>query len=244
MSVVYKIMELCQSNRTTITELETILGYSRGSIKKSSTQTLRSDRVIEIAEHFNVSPTYMLSDIQYDVCPICGVAYDPLNSEDIETHTIQHENFKLLQSKMGYLMTPSEAACKKRHALEALKNTELPDNEKEYNYETIILCDFTEYAKEMDYSTDISYSDFIRSHIAERKYANLLPENVFRAIASKHNVDLALNNAPLTTQIKTDKEFMENVSDMWRLPQDLKKDVYKAIRHAKRDYADSQQVII
>lgn len=244
MSVVYKIMELCKMNGTTITELEIVLGYSRGSIKKTSTQTLKSDRVKEIADHFNVSSSYLLSDMKYDVCPICGASNDPLNNDDVEVHRIQHENFLLLRSKMGYLMTPAEAACKKRHALEALKNADLQDNERIHNYETITLCDFTEYAKEMSYDTNISYFDFVRSQISERKYFNLLPENVYRTIASKHDVDLAFNNAPLTEQIKTDKVFMQNVAEMWKLPKDLKDDVYKAIRHAKRDYEDSQKVII
>lgn len=244
MSIVYKLLQLCQFNDTTITELETNLGFSRGSIKKSSTHTLRSDRVQEIATYFNISPSYLLSDSQYDMCPICGFSFDPLNKADVEMHKIQHENFQLLRSKMGYLMTPSEAECRARKALEILNSAEATDSEKIISYESLMLCDFTKYAKESNYDPNISYIEFVRTQISERKYIDLLSEEAFRNIANKHDVDLVLNNAPLITQIKSDKEFMQRISDMWRLPQDLKLDVYKAIRHAKRDYEDSQKVII
>lgn len=243
MSVVYKLMRLCQFNDTTITELETNLGFSRGSIKKSSNQTLRSDRVQEISAFFNISPTYLLSDDQYDRCPTCGFSFDPLNRADVELHKIQHENFQLLRSKMGYLMTPAEAECKKRKALEMLKNPSTTDSEKIIHYESLILCEFTEFAKESNYDPSISYLEFFQEQIAKRKYIDLLSDDLFRSISSKHNIDLAINNAPLSVQINSDKEFMQNVADMWRLPQDLKIDVYKAIRHAKRDYQESNTVV-
>lgn len=244
MSVIFKIDQLCHFNGTTIAELEKKLGYSNGSIKKSSSQTVRSDRVIEIAANFNVSPMYLLSDEQYDICPVCAFAYDPLNFDEVNTHAIIHERFMQLRFKMGFLMNPSVAACKKIMTLDLMKNKDNSDDLLIHHYESLMLCDFTEYAKEFDYDVSISYLDFVRNQIAERKYFNIIPESVARNIALKHNVDLAISNAPLSVQIKTDKEFMQNISDMWRLPQDLKHDVYKAIRHAKRDYEDSQKVII
>ena len=244
MSIIFKIDELCHFNGTTITELEKILNYSNGSLKKSSTQTVRSDRVQDIASYFNVTPSFLLSDLTYDICPVCNFAFDPLNQEEVEMHETIHENFLSLRSKMGYLMSPNVASAKKAMIMNIIKTKQIPNEEKIQHYETLMLCDFTEYAKEFNFDVDLSYSDFVRNQIAERKYFNFLPENVSRNIAVKHNVDLAINNAPLSVQINSDKEFMQNVADMWRLPQDLKIDVYKAIRHAKRDYEDSQAVIL
>lgn len=244
MSIVYKIMELCQFNNTTITELEKNLNYSNGSIKKSSSQTVRSDRVAEIAEYFNVSPTYMLSDMPYDICPVCSSSYDPLKKDEVKMHTMIHENFLRLRVKMGYFMNPAFATFKRAMTLDQIKKQDIADELRINYYEMLMLCDFTEYAKQFNYDIKISYTDFVKNQIAERKYFDLIPEHVTRIIALNHNVDLAINNAPLTTQIKEDKDFMQNISDMWRLPQDLKHDVYKAIRHAKRDYEDSQKMII
>ena len=57
---------------------------------------------------------------------------------------------------------------------------------------------------------------------------------------SKYNVDPEENDVPLITLFQQDKEFMANITDLWDLPQQLRFDVYKAIRHAKRDYADKE----
>jgi len=244
MSIVFRIMELCRFNGTTISELEKNLGYSNGSIKKSSSQTIRSDRVAEIAEHFNISPTYLLSDMNYNICPVCAFSFDPLKQDEVDMHNELHDNFLLLRVKMGYLMNSASAATKKSITLAELRNNDLSEEAIIYHYETLMMCDFTEYARQMNYSVNISYSDFIHEQIAERKYFDLIPENVVRNFARKHNVDLVITNSSLFDQIKNDKEFLQNISELWQLPQDLKFDVYKSIRHAKRDYEDSQKVII
>ena len=242
MSIIYKIDQLCRFNNTTIAELEKNLGYSNGSLKKSSSQTVRSDRVQEIADYFNVSPTYLLSDSNYDICPVCGFAFDPLEPKESKKKKKMHRNFIRLRTKMGYFFNPI-AANKKSMIIATLKNEDVPDDKMLTYYETLLLCDFTEYAFCHDYDLDISYMDFVKSQILERKHFEIMSDSVIENIANKHNVNLSSSNLSLLDQFQTDSKFMQNILSIWDLPEKYKDDVYKAVRHAKRDYQESNTVV-
>lgn len=240
MSTGAKIEALCNYNGIKISKLENDLGFSRGSITKNDPNKMQSDRIRVIAEYFDVTPTYLMTDMLYCLCPICAGAYDPLKQGDIVAHKQTHQNYLNLRNKIGYLLNPSEAATKRATAKSLLERGNLPDDGKIFNYEIMVQCDFAEYAYFNNYIITISYSDFIKDEIREKKYFDLLPPSVIKNITMKYNVDLSENDVPLYDQFQTDKEFMANITDLWDLPQQLRYDVYKAIRHAKRDYADKE----
>ena len=52
------IRKLCKENHISVTDLESKLGFSTGSLTKGS--SLRSDRLYEVAKYFNVSMEYLL----------------------------------------------------------------------------------------------------------------------------------------------------------------------------------------
>ena len=240
MSIIYKVEELCRYNGTSISELEKVMGYSNGSIRKSSSQTLRSDRVQEIAEHFNVTPTYLLSDNKYCICSVCSFGYDPLNDDELQTHSQLHERFKILHKKIGFLLNTSQAANKRLFAKKRLKNTNLTEDEKIHTYETLLLCDFADYASEEEYIIEIDYSDFVRNELMKKKYFDLITPAIIQKIAQKYNVQIKDEEGSFCEKIQADEEFMANVSNLWDLPQEFRADVYKEIRHAKRDLADRE----
>lgn len=238
MPLINKIRGLCRFNGTSVTKLEVALGFGNGSITKNT--TIRSDRVNKIAEYFGVTPTYLMTDMKYCVCPVCAIAFNPLDHDDIDQHQRLHNNYVKLRDKIGYLLNPTQAASKRAVAKEHLEDPNLPDEGKIFHYETVIQCDFAEYAYFNDFIIDVSYSDFIGSEIKSKKYFELLNPSLIKNITSKYNVDPEENDVPLITLFQQDKEFMANITDLWDLPQALRYDVYKAIRHAKRDYADKE----
>ena len=241
MPLIDKIRDLCTRDGLSITKLEVALGYGNGSITKSSSHTLRSDRIQKIAEYFDVTPTYLLtSEMKYCVCPVCAVAYDPLLATDLEQHERLHRNYLRLREKIGYLLNPSQAATKRSVAKSYLEDPNLPNDGKLFHYETLVQCDFAEHAYFNDFIIDVSYADFIREEIKSKKYFELLNSSVIKNISSKYNVDPDEEDTPLIELFQTDKTFMQNITDLWDLPQQLRFDVYKAIRHAKRDYADKE----
>ena len=238
MPLINKIRGLCRFNGTSVTKLEVALGFGNGSITKNT--TIRSDRVNKIAEYFGVTPTYLMTDMKYCVCPICAIAFNPLDNDDIDQHQRLHNNYVRLRDKIGYLLNPTQAASKRAVAKEHLEDPNLPDDGKIFHYETIIQCDFAEYAYFNDFIIEDTYSDFIASEIRAMKYFELLTDSVKKNIISKYNVSPDQEEVPLMTLYQQDKEFMRNISDLWDLPKQLRYDVYKAIRHAKRDYADKE----
>ena len=241
MSLINKIRELCKFNNTTITELEKTLGYSNGSLVKSPAHTLRSDRIQEIANYFNVSPTYLLTEkMKYNICPVCAIAYNPLDEADIESHKALHENYLKLRNEIGYLLNPSQAATKRAVAKSHLEDNDIPDEGKVFHYETLVQCDFAEYAYMNNFTVEVSYSDFMKNEIREHKYFELISQPVIKNLTVKYNVELSNDDTPLIELFQNDKVFMANITDLWDLPQELRNDVYKAIRHAKRDYADRE----
>lgn len=240
MPLIDKIRELCIRDGISVTKLEVALGYGNGSITKNPSHTLRSDRIQKIAEYFDVTPTYLLTDMKYCVCPICAVAFDPFDANDIEQHLVLHDNYIKLRDKMGYLLNPSQAATKRAIAKSYLEDQDLPDEGKVFHYETLVQCDFAEHAYFNNFIVNTSYLDFMKEEIRERKYFDLISPSVIKNLTVKYNVDLSTDGLPITELFKTDETFMEYVTDMWDLPQELRIDVYKAIRHAKRDYADKE----
>ena len=240
MSIVFKIEELCRSKKTTITELEKKLGYGNGAIKRSSNQTLRSDRVQEIAQHFGVSPTYLISDVSADICPICGFLYDPLDEKQSEIHNKIHNNFLNLKNKIGMLFNPAQANTKRVFAKEILQNKDTSEDEKTHEYETLLHCDYADYAFSKFYDVEIEYSEFIKNEIIKKKYFDLISLPIMQKIAVRYNIHLDKDEKPFIEKIQDDEEYMANITNLFNLPDEFRVDVYKAIRHAKRDYADKE----
>lgn len=241
MPLIDKIRDLCKYNNISITKLEEILGFGNGSITKNPTRTMRSDRVVKVANYFNVTPTYLTTDMVYCVCPVCAAAYNPLDRATIESHDIIHENFVNMRKEIGYLLNPSQAATKRVIAQKSLESGDNNDDGKTFHYETLVQCDFADYAYENKYEIDIPYYDFLRSEIRAMKYFDLVSETVRKNLLVKYNVEPDTGeDTPLIELFQEDKEFMTNITDLWDLPRDLRVDVYKAIRHAKRDYADRE----
>lgn len=56
-----RIKDLCSSHGETITGLEKKLGFARGSLSKIDRFKPSSERVQKIADHFGVTPTYILT---------------------------------------------------------------------------------------------------------------------------------------------------------------------------------------
>ena len=240
MSTAKKIRALCEYNNVPVSKLEQILGFSNGSLRKNNQNSMRADRIRDIATYFGVTPTYIMTDMTFCVCPVCSVAFNPLDESTIETHKQLHENYVNLRSKIGYLLNPTQAATKRIIAENSLGDADVPDDGKVFHYETMVQCDFAEYAYFNNFKVDISYSDFIKDEIQSKKYFELIPESVIKNLIVKYNVSPSEKSHSVIDMYQSDKEFMSNISDLWDLPQDLRHDVYKSIRHAKRDYADRE----
>lgn len=58
MDVLEKVENLCKENEISFAKLEKDLGYSNGSLKKAT--TIKIDRLVELANYFNVSVDYLL----------------------------------------------------------------------------------------------------------------------------------------------------------------------------------------
>lgn len=240
MSIGAKIEDLCKYNDIKTSKLESILEFSRGSLTKNDPNAMGANRIRVIAEYFGVTPTYLMTDMLYCICPVCGVAFNPLDNTTIESHKILHGNFISLRDRIGYLLNPSQAATKRDVAKNYLEKTDIPDEGKVFHYETLVQCDFAEYAYMNNFIVEVSYSDFIKDEIRERKYFELISASIMKNLTVKYNVELNDQETPLIDLFQQDKEFMTNITDLWDLPRELRLDVYKAIRHAKRDYADRE----
>ena len=245
MSTGKKIEALCNFNGIKIYKLENDLGFSRGSLTKNDPNSMKVDRIRSIAQYFGVTPTYLVSDMVYNVCPVCASAFNPLNQTEIDLHKELHDNYLKLRDKMGYLLNPTQAANKRVVAKSFLENNETPDafisdDGKLFHYETLIQCDFADYAALNNFNIETTYLDFIKEEIREQKYFDLIPPSVIKNLTVKYNVELSESPETLIDLFQKDKVFMANITDLWDLPQELRNDVYKAIRHAKRDYADRE----
>lgn len=240
MSVIYKIEELCRFHGTTITELEKVMGYSNGSLRRSTNQTLRSDRIQQIAEHFEVTPTYLINEMRHDICPVCAFLYNPLEKKDVIMHHQIHKNFIALKNKFGFLMNITQAASSRLYAKADLLDSSASKAKKAYSYELLLHCDFADYAFSQRYIVDIEYPDFIKNEIISKKYFDLVSTQILSEIMLKFDVHLNYDEKPFIEKIQDDAEFMANISNLWELPQEFRDDVYKAVRHAKRDLADRE----
>lgn len=60
MSLYEKVMLLCQQNGITKTKLERDCGFSQNSINKWVSQSPSTDKILKIADYFNVSVDYLL----------------------------------------------------------------------------------------------------------------------------------------------------------------------------------------
>ena len=54
------VKSLCEKNRTNITELESTLGFPRGSIRKWDVNTPSVYKVKKVADHFGVTVDFII----------------------------------------------------------------------------------------------------------------------------------------------------------------------------------------
>lgn len=68
MDILGKIESLCKERNITITKLERLLNYGNGSLKKAT--SIKNDRVLEIANFFNVTTDFLLgNELQEEQSP-------------------------------------------------------------------------------------------------------------------------------------------------------------------------------
>ena len=67
MSTLEIIKKLCRNQGISITNLEIELGYGNGSLSKSTTKFLRSDRLKAIADYFHVPMEYLMTGVDIDM---------------------------------------------------------------------------------------------------------------------------------------------------------------------------------
>lgn len=72
------IRELCKKNHISLTKLEEDLGFSNGSISKSTVQYMRSDRLMAISKYFNVTMEYLMGSDK--------IEWDPKTQEIVENN--------------------------------------------------------------------------------------------------------------------------------------------------------------
>lgn len=60
MTISDKIRELCNANHISVTNLEQTLGFGNGSLTKSSTKSIKADRLLSVAQYFHVSMEYLM----------------------------------------------------------------------------------------------------------------------------------------------------------------------------------------
>lgn len=61
MSVIQRIQSLCDRDGITISALEVKLGFSHYSLTEARAKNIRSDRLLQIAQFFNVSTDWLLT---------------------------------------------------------------------------------------------------------------------------------------------------------------------------------------
>lgn len=72
MGIIERIRALCKENGMSVTKLELALGFGNGSITKSSTSSMRVDRLTAIAEYFNVSLDYLVYGKNQKPAAVCS----------------------------------------------------------------------------------------------------------------------------------------------------------------------------
>lgn len=99
------IKELCDKNKTSISALEKVLGYGNGSLSKA--KVIPSDRIYEIALHFDVRMEDLMprnnSNDTIRSCPDCGVTYDCSDKEAVNHHLEEHSLWEKASEKFGEL---------------------------------------------------------------------------------------------------------------------------------------------
>lgn len=61
MDIVGRIKDLCDQRNVKIKPLEEMLGLSNGSIRQWNTKSPSCDRILKVAQYFNVSIEYLLT---------------------------------------------------------------------------------------------------------------------------------------------------------------------------------------
>ena len=64
MSVYERIRQMCREHGETVTGLERDLGFARGSLSKIDKNKPSAERLQKVADHFNVTPAYILTGTQ------------------------------------------------------------------------------------------------------------------------------------------------------------------------------------
>ena len=68
--MVEQIKNLCKKNNTSIKALERILGFGNGTVRRWDTHTPGHDKLMKVADYFNVSIECLLGDPEKEKSPV------------------------------------------------------------------------------------------------------------------------------------------------------------------------------
>lgn len=89
MTTIEIIRDLCKKNGISVTQLEVELGYSNGSISKTTVKAMKSDRLLEISKYFNVSMEYLMGEETKDY-------YIDRNTAEIAQQLYENKEMRVL----------------------------------------------------------------------------------------------------------------------------------------------------
>lgn len=200
-----KIKKLRKNMHITQEDLAKKININRSTIGmiESNKQGTNNDVIKEIAQYFNVSFDFLISDFPTDTCPICGYNYYPLEKDDFEEHKLIHNNLLQFPDKEFYLTYKDREALKKK-VYRILENNNSSIKEKASAVCKLYQCWFSRSLE--SYNFDIKhplFKDYIAMMLNRSDSKANLSEPVYNMLVAKYGVKEGIANGE--TYVPTNK---------------------------------------
>ena len=109
-----KVRELARKKGLSLNQVEEKLGYSKNTLYSLKRQKVSSERLLEIADYFNVSTDYLLGPTDNPKIATDGDASAPLDLRDIAAQSMLFDGKPLTEEDIDFITAVLEAHLKNK----------------------------------------------------------------------------------------------------------------------------------
>ena len=93
MTTQYKLKRLREIHNLTLEAVGKMVGVGKSTVRKWETgdiANMRRDKIESLSSLYSIDANYLISDIDYAICPKCGMKYYPTDDISFEKHETHH----------------------------------------------------------------------------------------------------------------------------------------------------------
>ena len=206
-----RIKALCKVKKTSMNKVEIELGFGTGYISKLNESQPNSGKLQKIADHLDVSLDYLMGNIDYVICPLCGFLDNPLSEQSRKEHEEFHNTFLTIKEKYPFFSGYTEADKQRTDSICAFRSYQKSMEEKVAAFDKYLEAAFSLEIIRNNYELKgLDYNQFCRTEVSTLYTDDCISHEFIDTLIEKYGIDrdFLAGNEQLLARISNNEQII------------------------------------